>query len=384
MLFIRNGVIRTMERGETGSFRGHILVENGKIQAIGTDLTPPEGAEIIEAEGKLVLPGFIDAHTHLGTHESSIRWEGDDTNEATEPITPHVRALDGINPMDEAFADSRQGGITSVVASPGSANVIGGSTVAIKTGGSVRVDDLVIKEPLSMKCALGENPKAVYGQGKKTAPQTRMASAAMFRETLFKAREYMEKKNRTETDKKPDFNMKYEALIPVLKKEIPVHVHAHRADDIHTAIRICKEFDINAVLIHCSEGHLITGSVLESGFPAVVGPTLTSKSKPEVKNKTFETVGALNRAGVLTCITTDHPVTPLQHLPLCAALAVQAGLDEDEALKSLTIYPAMIMGLDDRIGSLKAGKDADIVIWDKTPLDPTAKTAAVIINGKLM
>jgi len=365
--------------------RASILVESGKIKSIGENLEAPAGAEIIDAEGKYVLPGFIDAHTHLGTHESSVRWEGEDTNEMTDPVTPHVRALDSINPMDETFRDSVCGGVTAVIASPGSANVIGGQTVAIKTGGSIRVDDLVMKQPHSMKCALGENPKNCYGQMKKTAPMTRMASAAIFRETMFKTKEYLEKKeNASEDAKKPDFNMKYEALIPVIKGEIPVHFHAHRADDIHTIIRITKEFNLKVVLLHSTDGHLICDSIKEAGYPAVIGPTLTHKSKPEVTNKTFETVNIMNKAGILTCITTDHPVTPLQHLPVCAALNVHAGLDESEALKSITIYAAEIMGLADRIGSLKEGKDADIVVWDKHPLLTTAHAEKVIIDGKLL
>ncbi|MDR1704338.1 MAG: amidohydrolase [Clostridiales bacterium] len=381
MILIRNGTVISMEGPDIPD--GSVLADGGVIKAVGKGITAPADCEIIDAGGGYILPGFIDAHTHLGTHETGLRWEGNDTNEATEPLTPHLRALDGINPMDESFAASRGGGITAAAVSPGSANVIGGYAVAIKTGGSVSVDGLVMRQPLAMKCALGENPKSVYGQGKKVSPQTRMASAALFREAMLKAREYMEKKEKAEPDKKPDYNMRHEALIPVLKGEIPIHIHAHRADDIHTAIRLAKEFSLKAVLVHCTEGHLIPESVKESGFAAMVGPTLTHKSKPEVINKTFATVNILNSAGVRVCITTDHPVTPLQHLPLCAALAVQAGMDRDEALKAISIYPAEIMGLSHRIGSLKEGKDADIVVWDKHPLDATASVQVTLIDGKI-
>jgi len=381
-LLIKNGNILTME-GRNYE-KADILIENGKIKSIGEKLRAPKGAVVVDAAGKIVTPGLIDAHTHLGISENSIRWEGNDTNEMTDPVTPHLRAWDAINPMCESFRESVEGGVTSVIVSPGSANVIGGQTAAIKTGGANRIDDLIIKAPHSLKCALGENPKSVYGQGKKVAPSTRMATAAIFRETMFKAREYMEKKEKAEDGKKPDFNMKYEALIPVLKREIPVHYHAHRADDIHTAIRLTKEFNIRTVLIHSTDAHLITDDIKESGYPTIIGPTLVAKSKPEVKNKTFETVNILNQKGMYSAITTDHPVIPLQHLNVCAALCAQAGLPEDEAIKGITIYAAEVMGLADRIGSIKKGKDADIVVWDKHPLQSTAKAEVVLIDGNIL
>jgi imidazolonepropionase-like amidohydrolase len=295
-----------------------------------------------------------------------------------------MRTIDAINGFDETFRDSVMGGVTCVATSPGSANIIGGQLAAIKTGGSNRADDLVVKFPLAMKCALGENPKNAFGQSKKASPSTRMGSAAIFREAFYKAKEYLEKKKKAEDGKLPDYNIKHEALIPVLEKEIPIHIHAHRADDIHTAIRLIREFDINATIIHCSDGHLIVEDLKEAGYPAIVGPTLGFKSKPEVKNKTFLTANVLIEAGVLTCITTDHPVIPLQHLNVCAALCVQAGMKEEEALKAITIYPAKIIGLDGRVGSLKEGKDADIVIWDKNPLDATACVQHTVINGKIV
>jgi imidazolonepropionase-like amidohydrolase len=273
-----------------------------------------------------------------------------------------------------------------VVAGPGSANVIGGTLLAMKTGGSVRVEELIVKDPLAMKCAFGENPRNVYGQSKKVMPVTRMGTVALFRETLFKARDYAAKKELGESDptKKPEFNMKYEALLPVLNREIPIHAHAHRADDIFSAMRVAEEFNLRAVLIHCSEGHLIADYIKEAGYKAIIGPTMCHKSKPEVRNKTFDTPGVLAQKGVTIAITTDHPVIPLQHLPICAALAVQSGMDETEAMKSITINAAEIMGLCDRIGSLKEGKDADIVIWTKHPFDTTAQVLYTIINGKVV
>ena len=382
MLFIKNGKVLTME--DKNYECASVLVENGKITAIGENLELPAGAKLIDASGKYVLPGFVDAHTHLGLQDSAVRWEGDDVNEATDPVTPHMRTIDAINAFDESFQDTIEAGVTAVATSPGSANVIGGQLTAMKTGGSTRADELVIKFPLAVKCALGENPKNAYGQRQKVAPQTRMATAAIFRETFYKTREYMEKKEKAEDGKMPDFNMKYEALIPVVKREIPIHIHAHRADDIHTAIRLIKEFDIRAVLIHTSDGHLIADDLKAAGYPTIIGPTMGFKSKPEVKNKTFETINVLNKAGILACITTDHPVIPLQHLNVCAALSVQAGMDEMEALKAISIYGAKVIGLDDRIGSLKVGKDADIVVWDKNPIDTTARALFTIIDGKIV
>jgi len=383
MLLIKNGKIKTMEGKDFDN--ASVLIEDGKIKAIGTDIKVPENAKVIDAGGMLVMPGFIDAHTHLGVANSAMRWEGADYNETTtDPVTPHMRTIDAINAFDESFQDTIEGGVTCVATSPGSANVIGGQIAIIKTGGSTRADDLVVKFPAGMKCALGENPKNAYGQSKKVSPSTRMGTAAIFREAFYKAKEYLEKKTNAEEGKKPDFNIKYEAMIPVLQREIPIHIHAHRADDIHTAIRLIKEFNIRAIIIHCSDGHLITDSLKEAGFPTIIGPTLGFKSKPEVKNKTFETAGELVKAGIVTCITTDHPVIPLQHLNVCAALCVQAGMDEEEALKAITIYAAKVLGLDGRIGSIKEGKDADIVIWDRNPIEATARAMYTIIDGKVV
>ena len=382
MIFIKNGIIYTMA-GETIE-NGSILIKNGKIVEVGRDIIAPLDAEVVDAEGKIVLPGFIDAHCHLGMWEEGIGFEGSDGNEMVDPVTPHLRAIDAINPMDISFEEAYQGGVTTAVTGPGSANVVGGTFVAIKTVGN-RIDDMIIKDPIAMKVAFGENPKRVYDSQKKS-PMTRMATAAILRETLFKAKAYMDKKDRAEDESKmPEFDMKMEAMIPVLKKEIPLKAHAHRADDIFTAIRIAKEFDVDITLDHCTEGHLIVDELVKEGKNAIVGPSLGNRSKFELKNMTFETPKVLVEAGVKVAITTDSPVTPLQYLPLCAGLAHKAGLDEMEALKCITINAAEIVGLSDRIGSIEVGKDADIVIFDGNPIkDVDHKTYMTIIDGKIV
>lgn len=382
MLFIKNGKILTME-GQNYK-KASILLEKGKIKAIGEDIKQPKNAEVIDANGKYVLPGLVDAHTHLGLSGHGLRWEGTDHNETTDNVTPHLRTIDAINTFDRSFADSLAGGVTTVATSPGSANVIGGQITTMKVGGSKRIDKLVIKAPSAMKCALGENPKNAHGQSKKTAPLTRMATAAIFREAFYKAKEYMEKKEKSEDGKLPDYNIKHEALIPLLAREIPVHIHAHRADDIYTAIRLLKEFDLKGIIIHCSEGHLVADDLLEAGYPVLIGPTMGFPGKPETADKTFETVGILSRKGIKATITTDHPVIPLEHLNLCASLAVKAGMDEMDALKAITIVPAEIMGLGERLGSIKVGKDADITVWERHPLDATSKVLHTIIDGKIV
>ena len=382
MIFIKNGKIYTMAEGVIEN--GSILIKEGKILEVGKDIIAPLDAKVIDAEGKMVTPGFIDAHCHLGMWEEGIGFEGSDGNEMVNPVTPELRAIDGINPMDISFQEAYEGGVTTAVTGPGSANVIGGTFLALKTYGH-RVDDMVIKNPVAMKIAFGENPKRVYDSQKKS-PVTRMAVASILRETLFKAKTYLEKKeNAEDSSKLPDYDIKMEALIPVLKKEIPLKAHAHRADDIFTALRIAKEFDLDITLDHCTEGHLIVDDLVREGKPAIVGPTFGNRSKFELKNKSFDTPRILNEAGVKIAITTDSPVIPLQHLPLCAGLAYNAGLDEIEALKAITINPAEIAGLDDRIGSIEIGKDADIAIFDGNPIkDIDCKTYMTIINGEIV
>jgi len=383
MLFIKNGHILTMAGDVIED--GSILIKDGKISEVGKDLVAPLDAEIIDAEGKMVLPGFIDAHCHIGMWEEGMGFEGSDGNEWVDPVTPHLRAIDAINPMDEAFKEAYMGGVTTAVTGPGSANVIGGMFVALKTYGD-RVDDMILREPVAMKIAFGENPKTVY-ESQKRSPITRMATAAILRETLFKAKDYMENKEKGKEDpeKMPEYDMKMEALLKVLNKEIPLKAHAHRADDIFTALRIAKEFDLDITLDHCTEGHLIADHLAKEGKGAIVGPTLSNRSKIELKNLTFDTPRVLNEVGVKIAIMTDSPVIPLHYLPICAGLAVKSGLDEMEALKAITINPAEIVGIDDRVGSIEVGKDADIVIFDGNPIkDIDCKTFATIIDGEVV
>ncbi len=381
MIFIKNGHIYTMA-GEVLE-NGSILIKDGKIVEVGKDLVAPDNAEIIDAGGKMITPGFVDAHCHLGMWEEGIGFEGSDGNEMTDPITPQLRAIDAINPMDISFREAYEGGVTTAVTGPGSANVIGGTFLALKTYGK-RVDDMIIKDPVAMKIAFGENPKRVYN-GLKKSPMTRMATASLLRETLFKAKDYMEKKENEDPTKQPDYDMKMEAMIPVLKREIPVKAHAHRADDIFTALRIAKEFNIDITLDHCTEGHLIAEELAKENVTAIVGPSFGSRSKFELQNKTFDTPKVLVAAGVKIAITTDAPVIPLQYLSLCAGLAHKAGLSEMEALKAITINAAEIIGLQDRVGSIEVGKDADIVIFEGNPIkDVDYQTYMTIIDGKIV
>jgi imidazolonepropionase-like amidohydrolase len=373
MILIKNGTILTMA-GEPIK-NGQILVENGKILAVGNELEAPEGCEIYDVSGGYVMPGIIDAHCHLGMWEDSLGFEGSDGNEITDPTTPQLRAIDAINPMDRSFVEAYENGITCVCTGPGSANVIGGQFATIKTKGK-RIDDMVIQEPAAMKVAFGENPKRCYSN-KKQAPSTRMATASILRESLLKTRNYIENR-----EKNSSFDMKLESLVPVVKGELNVKAHAHRADDIFTAIRIAKEFGLKMTLEHCTEGHLIAEELAKEGFAAIVGPSFGSRSKVELKEKTFETAAVLHNAGVKIAIMTDHPVIPVHHLPMCAALAMRAGLDEETALKSITLYPAEILGIADRVGSLEPKKDADIVVFDKHPFDLQAKTTLVLIDGE--
>ena len=380
MLFIHNGHIKPMVGQEIDD--GAILIgDDGKIVALGADLTAPEGAVILDAGGRLVTPGCIDAHCHIGLDNEAMGWEGMDYNEIVDPITPQMRAIDSINPMDEAFGNALRGGVTAACTGPGSANVVGGTFAAIKLSGK-RVDKMIIKHPIAMKCAFGENPKRCYGQGGKKAPMTRMGTAALLRELLFKAKRYLEDK---ENGKNPGFDMKLEAMIPVLKGEIPLKAHAHRADDILTSIRIAREFGVGITLDHCTDGALIADELAEEGLWAFVGPTLGSKSKIELTNKSFTTPAALQEAGVKISIITDAPVIPLQYLPMCAGLAVNAGLDKDDAWKAITINPAVATGIADRVGSLEPGKDGDVVIWTADPLQTIGGEAYVtIVDGKIV
>ena len=332
--------------------------------------------KIIDAKGHMILPGIIDAHCHLGMLEDGMGFEGDDLNEMTDPITPELRAIDALNPMDIRFKEAYESGITSVATGPGSSNIVCGQFAAIKTYGR-RIDEMVIKEPVAMKLALGENPKSVYGKNDKS-PMTRMAIASKLRELLFKTKEYME-------DENSSFDMKLEAMKKVMTGEIPLKVHAHRSDDIFTAIRIAKEFDLKLTIDHCSEGHLIADYLKEENLDCIVGPSLTDRSKIELRNLTFETPKVLNEAGVKFALMTDSPEVGLDYLPLCAGLAVRAGLDEIEALKAITINPAEILGIDDRVGSIEEGKDADLVIFSSNPLKCILSEALLtVIDGRVV
>ncbi|MBP2027854.1 imidazolonepropionase-like amidohydrolase [Acetoanaerobium pronyense] len=379
MILIKNAKIYTMS--ERVIEKGDILIENGKIKEIGTNLDYQ--AKVIDATGKLVFPGFIDAHCHIGMWEEGIGFEGADGNEMTDPITPHLRAIDGINPMDEAFENALKGGVTSAATGPGSANVIGGTFAVIKLYGK-RVDEMIMIENHSMKCAFGENPKRVYAE-KNTMPTTRMGTAAKLRETLAKAFEYKAKKEAAKEDetKMPAYDIKLEAMLPVVNKEIPLKAHAHRADDIFTAIRIAKEFGVKLTLEHCTEGHLIAKELSKEGYSAIIGPTFGNKPKFELKNKSFETPKVLVEAGVKIAIMTDSPVIPLENLPMCSALAYKSGLDEMEALKAISISAAEILGIEDRVGSIEVGKDADLVIWDNHPFDLQSNVEYTIVNGEI-
>lgn len=378
-MVIINGKILTME--EKIIEHGYVCIRGKKIEEIGdmeSLVLDETEEEILDVQGAWVMPGLIEAHAHIGITEEKWGTIGDDCNEETNPSTATLRAIDAVNPMDPAFHDAIQAGITSVMTGPGSANVIGGQFVFIKTHGRC-VDDMVVKNPAAMKVALGENPKTTYGnQGKY--PSTRMGTAALLRKTLYEAKQYQQK--RTIGDVETDFEL--EPWIPVLEGKIPMKAHAHRADDILTAIRIAKEFGVHITIDHGTESHLIVEEIKNSGFPVIVGTDLTSRSKLEVQNMDFKTNKILQEAGILFAITTDHPVALIQYLPLCAGLAVRYGLSLEEGLKAITIYPARICGVDDRVGSLKKGKDADIAIFSGNPMEVFTQTLYTIIDGQLI
>lgn len=384
MIIITNAHILTMsDIGEIEN--GYIITDNGKIAEIGemANLKAYPEAEIIDAKGSIVTPGMIDAHSHIGMWEDGLNFEGSDGNEETDPLTPHLRAIDAVNPMDRAFCEAAKAGITTVVTGPGSANPVGGQILAMKTVGRC-VDKMKICEPLAIKFALGENPKSVYND-KSQSPTTRMAVAAQIREILYKAAEYMEqinKANENDEEDMPDFDIKLEALLPLMRGKIPMHVHAHRADDIFTAIRIAEEFELKIVLVHATEGHLICDELKEKNIPVLAGPILTDRSKPELKNQSEINPAVLTAAGIKTAIITDHPETPQKHLALCAGMAVKYGMSELDALRAITSVPAEICGLGNRIGKLSQGYDADIVIWNGNPLDITASPKTVFCNGE--
>lgn len=378
MLCIRNGIIHDMVNPE--AYEGDILMDGGKITAIGKNLDIPEGAQVYDADGKDVYPGFVDAHSHLGLDGYGIGFEGQDYNERNDICTPQLRGIDSFNPMDPSVAMAAKGGVTCVGTGPGSSNVLGGTFFAVKTAGHC-VDDMIVKNPIAMKCAFGENPKRCY---KDVNNYACMSTASKLREMLMRAQDYKARKEAAGDDplKRPAFDMKLEAMIPVLEKKIPLKAHAHQANDILTAIRIAKEFDVDMTLEHCTEGHLIVDEMVKAGFPCAVGPSFGNATKVELKNKTWETPGILAAAGCQVSIITDAPVTPQQYLPLCAGFAVKAGMDPYEALKAITINPAKHLGVADRVGSLEVGKDGDVVVFEGSPMEIASKPLLVVINGE--
>ncbi len=376
MVLVKNGMIHDMVNKEP--YKADILIENGIIKAIGTDLT--SDGEVYDAEGYDVYPGFIDAHAHLGLDGYGIGFEGADYNEMNDVCTPQLRAIDSFNPLDPTVKMAAQAGVTTVATGQGSSNAIGGTWIAVKTTGCC-VDDMIVKDPIAMKCALGENPKRCYREKGNAA---RMTTAANIRQMMLKTLDYMARLEAAGDDpaKKPAFDYKCEAMIPVMKREIPLKIHAHQANDILTAVRLAREFNVKMTLEHTTEGHLIADKLAEcKEYPMAVGPTLTHASKFELQNKSWETPKILSEKGCLVSIITDSPVIPQQYLTLCAGLAVKAGMDPYEALKAITINPAKHIGIEDRVGSLEPGKDADLVVYEGSPFDIDSKVRLVLING---
>lgn len=383
MLVIKNARLLTMT--ENGSFVGDIRIDGGKIAEIAQNVDTT-GCDVFDAEGMYAMPGIIDAHSHIGMWEDGMGREGSDGNEATNPVTPEMRSIDGINPFDRCFKEAVACGVTTAVTGPGSANVVGGTFVAMKLYGR-SMDEMILKFPVAMKAAFGENPKRVYGD--KATPATRMAIAAILRKTLAGALDYAKKIENAKDDpsKMPERDLGKEALLPVIRRELPLKIHCHRADDILTAIRIAKEFNVRFTLDHCTEGYLIPDllkeTIEETGAGIIIGPLLTDRSKIELRNVSFSAPKALYDAGIDFAMMTDHPVIPEQYLPVCAALAVREGLPEDAALRSITINAARITGIDDRVGSLEVGKDADIAVFSGHPLDFRSRCVLCTVDGQV-
>ena len=373
MLLIQHGTLHTMELDDP--IRADMLIRDGKIAKIAHIIYPEKDVQIINAEGLHIFPGFIDAHSHIGIAEEQTTAQTDYSNEGTNPVTPFIRAIDGINPMDSAFHNALAAGITGVMVGPGSSNPIGGQFAFIKTHGRC-VDDMVVLAPAAIKLAFGENPMSTYGLS-GTMPATRMGIASVIREELFRAQQYLQN-----CDAQKDYRM--ECYRELFEGKIPLKAHVHRADDIFTAIRIAKEFGLGLTLDHCTEGHLIAEEIAASGFPAIVGPSLASRTKEEVAYSDFKTPGILHKMGVPVALTTDHPVSRIQHLPLCTALAAKEGLGEQGALRAITIEAAKICRVDHRLGSLQEGKDADLAIFDGNPLKISSSVCMTIINGQVV
>lgn len=381
MLLIQNGLIKPMAGDDIPN--GCVLVKGGKIKKVAQRIEPPAGCKIINAKNSWVMPGIIEAHCHIGITEEKMGIEGNDCNETMQPVTPYLRALDAVNPMDSAFFNAVRAGITSVMVGPGSSNVVGGQFLFMKTSGR-SIDEMVVLSPAAMKIAFGENPKTNYS-GMSVVPSTRMSIAALLRQELAAAVAYRTKKEAAQNNGESfETDFTKECWLPVLERHIPLKAHAHRADDIQTAIRIAQEFHLDLTLDHCTEGHLITEHIKSSGFPAIVGPSIASRNKIEVRYMDFKTAGILHKAGITVAITTDHPVSLIQYLPICAGLAAREGLGIEPALRAITINPARICRVEHRVGSLEAGKDADIAIFDGNPMEVFTKTQYTIINGKIV
>lgn len=380
-MLIKNGTLYTMT--EDKPVKLDIQIKNGKISKIAKNIKALKNEEVIDANGLWVLPGFIDGHTHLGMDENAIGFEGDDVNEMIDPMTSFVRAIDGCNPRDLYFKKALEAGVTMVMAGPGSANVVGGEFTTFKTYGE-NIDDMVIEKATAMKCAFGENPKRVYGkQGK--LPRTRMGTAYVLRKALQDTKNYIIKKNKAKKNNEEfEIDLKFEALVPVIERKIPLKAHAHRADDILTAMRIAKEFNVLMTLDHCTEGHLIVDKIKENKYEAFVGPTMGMPSKVELKEKGFHTVVELNKKGVKTAIITDHPVTSIEYLPLCAGYAYKAGMPLMDALKAITINPAQMIGVGKIAGSLEEGKLANITIYNDNPLSNLSQCMYTIAEGEIV
>lgn len=375
---IKNGLVHDAVHRD--AYKADILLAGGKITAIGSGLTAPADAAVFDADGLEVYPGFVDAHTHIGLDGYGIGYEGCDYNEMNDIWTPQLRAIDGINPRDPSLGDARRAGVTCVCTGPGSANVLGGTFLAMKTVGD-RVDNMVVRDPVAMKCAFGENPKRCY---RDKCDSTRMSTAAFLRGALMQARDYGARKQAANGDvtKMPAYNQKLEALLPVLARKIPLKAHAHQANDIFTALRIAREFNLRLTLEHVTEGHLIVDELAkEKDVPMAVGPSLTFASKYELQNKSWATPGVLAKAGCHVSIITDNSVIPQQYLPLCAGMAIKAGMDPFDALKAITLNPAEHIGVADRVGSLEVGKDADVVITAGSPFEVMTPVKAVFIDG---
>ncbi len=378
MLAITNARIHTVANGVING--GTILWEDGKIAAVGQNVAIPPTARVIDAKGQVVTPGLIDEHSHVGGWEEGLGWEGNDINEFTDPSTPQLSILDGINPFDIGFADARRGGVTTVQTMPGSGNVIGGLMLAMKTSGQI-VDRMVLKHPTGMKAALGENPKRNYGS-QRQAPSTRMGMAAMLRDYLLRARQYVERQQRGEGDCK--YDEKLEGLALVIKREIPLRIHCHRADDILTAIRIGKEFNIEVTLEHCTEGHKVAEVIATSGVAACVGPAVWQRAKVETRDISPTTPGVLTKAGAKVAIITDHNIVPQHYLRIAVGIVIREGMPDEEALRAVTINAAEIIGVADRVGSLEVGKDADLVLWSDDPFEPLTKCLLTVIDGEIV